>query len=156
MAINPVPFSENGGFSATTFFMFMPATFLSNGAPFIAIFDPSDFNDDNDASSYSWRVEDVVVGRIPVVRRVVLVYTDLGNATITVTLSGTNDSNNKVTASRKISIGTDGKSGELLTKFVDISLTAFRPQLTISREANAGPVSIISATLIGEVEEVSF
>lgn len=148
-----VPFSENGGFLATTFFLFVPAVRFDTGDPYIGIFDTTDFDDPNAASSYSWRAEDIAVARVPTVRRVILVYTDLGVAKITVTLSGTNDLNNVISASQTVTIGTSGASGAQLTAFVDVALTAFRPQLTISRAAGGGPLSIVSATLTGEVEK---
>jgi hypothetical protein len=150
-----VPFSENGGFLATTFFIFCPTQASDSGASYIGIFDPSSFDDPNNGSSYSYKIEDVIVGRVPTVRRVILVYKDLGPATITVQLSGTNDNNNIVTASVKAKLGTTGATGALLTAFADVTLTAFRPQLTLSRAAGGGPLSIISATLVGEIEDIS-
>lgn len=155
MAIAP-PFGENGGFSATTFYMFVPTTASDSGASFIAIFDPTNFDDADDPSSYSWRAEDLVVARMPTVHRVILIYTDLGAATITVTVSGTNDNGNVVKASQKIKIGTTAATGEQMTKFVDLAITAFRPRVQIDRAAGAGPVSIVSCTMAGEVEDVTF
>jgi hypothetical protein len=149
------PFGENGGFAGTTFFLFVPCIATGTGASFISIFDPSNFDDPEDGSSYSWRAEDIIVGRYPVVRRVILVYTDLGVAKLTVSITGTNDQGNIVTARQSVTIGTSGASGALLTAFVDISLTCFRPQLSVSRAAGGGPLSIVSASLIGEYEEVS-
>jgi hypothetical protein len=148
-----VPFGENGGFAGTTFFLFVPTSASDTGASFISIFDPSNFNDTVDGSSYSWRSEDIVPGRVPTVRRIILIYTDLGSATITATITGTNDNGNIVTASAQFNIGTSAASGAILTKFIDLTLTAFRPQLSISRAAGGGPVSIVEAVLIGEVEE---
>lgn len=150
-----VPFSENGGFAATTFFLFVPAQAADTGAPYVGIFDTTNFDDSDDPSTYSWRSEDIIVGRFPVVRRVILVYRDLGPATITVTVTGTDDNNSIVAASQKVKIGTSGATGVLLTIYVDLQLAAFRPQLSVSRAAGAGPVSIVSATLIGEVEDTS-
>jgi hypothetical protein len=36
---------------------------------------------------------------------------------------------------------------------VDISLTGFRPQLTITRQPSDGPVCIVGVTMKGECEE---
>src|SRR6266404_5193402 len=144
-----IPFSENGGFAGTTFFLFVPTQNSGTGASFVSVFDPSSFDDSDDASSYSYKAEDVIVGRVPTVRRVVLVYRDLGIATITVTISGVNDSDNAVSVSATTKIGTSGATGKQLTEFVDVTATCFRPQLTISRAAGAGPVSIVSASMIG-------
>jgi hypothetical protein len=155
MAITVTPFSENGGFAATAFFLFVPTT-TTAGQSFISIYDPSNFDDPDDASSYSWRAEDIEVARVPTIHRVILVYRDLGLATITVTVSGVNDNGATVTASKLTKIGSAAASNNLMTAFVDLTVSAFRPQLSISRAAGAGPVSIVSATMVGEVEEVSF
>ena len=151
-----VPFSENGGFGATTFFLFVPTQASDSGISTVSIFDVSSFNDPDDGTSYSWRVEDIITARVPTVRRVIFVYTDLGPAIVTVNLKGTNDNNAIVTASKTISIGTAGATGAQFTVFVDIELTAFRPQLSISSKAGAGPISIVSASMSGEVEQVTF
>ncbi len=150
-----VPFSENGGFNATTFFLFMPTIASDTGRPTISIFDPSSFDDPDDAASYSWKAEDIVIGRVPIVRRALLVYTDLGLATITVTVTGTDDNNKQISSSKVIQIGTIAATGLQMTKLVDVTLACFRPQLSITRVAGAGPISIVSASLIGEYEEVT-
>ncbi len=148
------PFSENGGFAATTFFMFVPSI-SSTGQCFISIFDPTSFDDPDDAASYSWRAEDIAIDRVPTVRRVILQYRDLGLATITVTVSGVNDTGNAVSSSSVVKLGTSGASGLIMTAFVDLTMTGYRPQLSISRAAGAGPVSIVAATMVGEVEDVT-
>lgn len=149
------PFGENGGFAGSTFFLFVPTSASDTGASFISIFDPSNFDDPDDPSSYSWRSEDLVVARVHTVRRVALVYTDLGVATITVTVTGTDDNGSVVTTAQKVKIGTPGASGNQLTILVDLQLAAYRPQLSVSRVAGGGPVSIVSASLIGEVDNSS-
>jgi len=149
-----VPFSENGGFAATMFYLFVPAI-SSTGAPYIAVWDTTSFNDSDDPSTYSYRSEDIIVGRVPTVRRIILVVTDLGPATLTITVSGTNDKGNAISSSAVQKIGTTGATNAQLTYFIDLVFTGFRPQLSYSRAANAGPVSIVSATMIGEVEEVT-
>lgn len=150
----PVPSTENGGFYASSLFLFVPVQAFS-GAIYVGVYNYANFNDPNDGSSYSYRQEDIAVGRVPTVRRVVLVYRDLGIAKITIQLSGVNDNGQLVTASAPFTIGTAAASTNNLTLLADVTLTAYRPQLTISRAANAGPVSIISATIVGEVEQVT-
>jgi hypothetical protein len=150
-----VPFLENGGFQATAFFLFIPAQSPVGGSSYIGTFSAVNWDDPLNSSSYSYRMEDIVEGRVPTVRRVILVYRDLGPATCTVTLTGTNDNQQVVIASKIITIGTVAATGALFTILVDVALTAYRPQLSISRAAAAGPLSIIKATIVGEVEEAS-
>jgi len=150
-----VPFLENGGFAATAYFLFVPAVLSAGGNSFIGAFSASNYNDPNDASSYSYRMEDVIVGRMPTVRRVIVVYRNLGVATLTVTVSGTDDNGAVQSSSDTNTIGSSLADGSLGTSFFDIQLAAYRPQITLSRKAGAGPVSIISVTMVGEVEDVS-
>lgn len=155
VAVVAIPFNENGGFLATNFFLMLPLQDMTNGAVGVAIFNTGSFDDANDASSYSYKIEDIVPGRVPTVRRVIVNYRDLGPATLLVTLTGTNDNAQQISVSASKSIGTAAATGDQFVTFVDIELTAFQPQLTIGRAAGGGPISIISATIIGEVEEVS-
>lgn len=114
------------------------------------------FNDSAQGSSYSFRKEEVSPSRVPTVRRVIITYRDLGTVAITLTLSGTNDSGAVTTiTSPSITLGNAAPTADILTKFIDLELTAFRPQLTINRAANAGPLSIVSVTLVGEVEDTT-
>jgi hypothetical protein len=150
-----VPFLENGGFAATAYFLFVPTLLSAGGNSFIGAFSASNYNDPLDSSSYSYRMEDVIVGRMPTVRRVIVIYRNLGVATLTVTVSGTDDNGVRQTSFDTNIIGSTLADGTLGTSFFDVQLAAFRPQITLSRTANAGPVSIISATLVGEVEDTS-
>lgn len=150
-----VPFSENGGFVASNFFLFMPTSSPDGSQSYIGIFDVSNFNDPTDGRLYTYRQEDIIVGRVPTVRRIILVYRDTGVLSVTVTVQGTDDNGQKVSQSVKVQIGTTSASLQLLTKFVDIELTAFRPQPLLSQNAGDGPLDIVSLTMIGSVEEVT-
>jgi len=133
----------------------VPAQPAVGGSAFIGTFSPNSWDDQFNPSTYYYRKEDVIVGRQPTVRRVILVHRDLGLATVFVNLQGTNDNYQVVTATKQASLGTTNASQDLYTAFVDITLTCFRPQLWLFRPAGGGPVSIVSATLIGEVEDVT-
>ena len=149
------PIGENGGVFATSWFLFFPMTDLMTGRTFFGILDVESFDDIFDGSSYSYRVEDIGIERVPTVRRVLLVYRDLGLATVTVKLEGTNDNREVVSKSVQKQIGNSIPTRKLLSALVDVQLTCFRPQLTVSRVARGGPFSIISASMVGEAEEVT-
>jgi len=55
---------------------------------YVGIFDPSSFDDPLDPSYYAYRMEDIQPCRVPVVRRVLLTYRDIGVASLIVTLTG--------------------------------------------------------------------
>jgi hypothetical protein len=150
-----IPFGENGGFTASTFYLMVPVQTSDLGLVYVGIFDVTSFNDPVDSSFYAYRMEDVVTCRVPTVRRVLLVYRDLGLATLTVSISGTDDNNNAVVGTVNVQIGTIAASGAQLTKLIDITVSAFRPQLAWSRAAGGGPISIISATMVGTAEDVT-
>jgi hypothetical protein len=118
----------------------------------LAYFNEANFNDVLDSSIYVFKAEDIVGSRVPTVRRVVLTYLDLGTATISVTINGTNDLGAVVSNTVVMSIGNIVPTNSLLTAFVDIELTSFRPQLSISRAPGAGPVVITMSQMIGTVE----
>ena len=150
-----VPFLENGGFQATAYYLFVPTQSVNGGNAYIGAFSASNYNDPVDGSYYFWRQEDIVVGRVPVVRRLILIYRDLGPATVTLGVQGIDDNGTQQVSQQVVKIGTASASGNLLTAFVDVQLSAYRPQAFIQRAAGAGAISIISLTMIGEVEDVS-
>jgi len=118
----------------------------------LAYFDSTTFNDPIDGSTYIYRAEDIVMSRVPTVRRVTLTYLDLGVATLAITITGANDLGALVTNTVTITIGNTIPTGLLLTAFADIVITCFRPQLSIFRAASGGPVQITAALISGTVE----
>lgn len=148
--------AENGGLTNPDNLYFMvPVKDANTGVHYFGIFDVNSFDDLYAPSYYAYRQEAVTPSRVPTVHTVVLEYRDLGVATITLTLTGYNDVGTKISVSTKVSLGTASANGAILTAIVGLTLTAFRPQLSFQRAAAGGPVSIVSATITGEVEEQS-
>ena len=83
-----IPFGENGGFVASTFYLMVPVQSADLSRVYVGIFDPSSFDDPLDPSYYAYRMEDIQPCRVPVVRRVLLTYRDIGVASLIVTLTG--------------------------------------------------------------------
>jgi hypothetical protein len=118
-------------------------------------FDPTQSNNDElNESSYTFRVEDFGPFKTPTVRRVILSYLDLGEVTLTLTLTGCNDNQEVVSEDTEITIGNNPPTNAILTQKVDLQLTAMNQQLNIYRAPDAGPMSLTKVWLIGEVEEV--
>lgn len=111
------------------------------------------FNDSTTGSSYYFKAEDIIADRVPTIRRVIITYRNLGVATLTITLTGIDDNGAVVTNSITATLGSVAANGNLLTYFGDITLTAFRPQLSITRAANGGPIAISTIVLVGRVEQ---
>jgi hypothetical protein len=149
-----VPLSNGGVFGTQKATLFPVLNATDNRCEFMG-FDPTQANNDEfNPSSYSFRVEEIAPYRTPTVRRVILSYFDLGQVTVVLTLTGSNDVQQVVSVSRSITLGNNPATGGILTQKVDMQLTAMNQQLNIARAANAGPLSLIKATLIGEYEEV--
>lgn len=150
-----VPFLENGGFQATAYLLFIPTETITGSNAYIGTFSPGSYDDPVDGSTYSFRQEDVIPNRVPTVRRVVITYRNLGVCTLTVTVGAINDLGVAVIDSQTQQIGDTSADASLRTAFFDLTVTGFRPQLTISRAAGGGPFSIIRASMIGEVEDAT-
>lgn len=126
----------------------------THGVGFMFTFDPTNFNDENNGSFYNWKVEDVACGRTPTVNDVWISYRDLGQATIAVMLSGTDDAQQVITSMvAGLAIGNASPTNRIMTIRSGIpALTAQNLQLTVTRAAGAGPVSITKVRMEGRVE----
>jgi hypothetical protein len=147
--------ASNGGTTVPLDLALFPLTI--GGAGFIYTFDVTNFNDSVSGGFYNWKLEDVIAGRTPTVNRVIISVRDLGVATITVTLSGIDQNTQQpISNSVPLTIGTVGASNKLITYLPGISLTAQNLQLSITRAANVGPVSITKVRMEGRVETTPY
>jgi hypothetical protein len=150
--------ASNGGTSAPLALFLLPI-----GASFYQ-FDVTNFNDLNQGSFYFWKVEEVIAGRTATCSRPIITYRDLGVATISVTLSGsvvdqadqTGKAQTDVSVTTPLVIGSIAATQKLYTVLVGLELTAMNLQLSITRAANAGPVSIVKVRLEGQVERTAY
>lgn len=153
-----MPGPSNGGTSQPLDMILIPATIpVIQGVMYT--FDPTNFNDVNSGSFYNFKVEDVIAGRTPTVRRVIVSYRDLGVAKIMISLTGvigTNDPNQPNTPVTVLSplttIGTVNATQKICTVVIGVTLSAANIQPSVIRSANGGPVSITKVRLEGNVE----
>lgn len=150
---------SNGGVSTSSRLTLYPMLNPSTGIVGFYAFDPAGgYNDQNASSFYSFKVEDVIQGRTPTISRLIVTYRDLGQVTAIFFLSGTQDNQlvggilGATSAQTKV-LGNIAATGELMTTFVDISLTGQNLQLTVLRTAGAGPLSIAKVLMCGRVEQ---
>ena len=116
-------------------------------------FDPgAGFDDAVDGSSYTYRVEEIAVGRKPTVSRLFVTYLDLGEVTVTFTLVACQDDQTVVTNSATVVLGNATPTGNYLTREVDLPLSGMNMQLSWSRAAGAGPLAIAKIKMTGTVE----
>lgn len=146
---------SNGGVATTSRLTLYPMQSAIPGGPvaFYA-FDPSlGFNDPQAGGFYSFKVEEIIPGRVPTIRKVIAVYRDLGLASFSFSLSGTNDAQGVVgPLTVPVQIGNVVPTNKLMTKLIDIQITAMNLQATIARSANGGPLSFAKIILCGQVE----
>lgn len=159
VASNSVTFTvtnpSNGGTGAPLGLLLIPCQqFVTQE---ILAFSTGNFNDNAFGSFYSWKVEEIAPGRTPSCTRQILIYRDLGQATITAMLSGYDqNAQATVTNSETFVIGTVGATQKLCTAIRGMSLTAQNLQYTITRGGGAGPVSLTKVRLEGRVEMTAY
>jgi hypothetical protein len=152
---------SNGGISQLASIAMMPMQSVATGVCSLFAFDPLfGFNDPVNSSAHTFKVEEIQHGRTPTISRIVVTYRNLGVVTVSFIISGTNDSTGEdFTATLTATIGTTVPTNRLRTTLFDASnakstlpITGQNLQLTVRREANAGPLSITKITLCGRVE----
>jgi hypothetical protein len=148
---------SNGGVAINSRLTLFPMQASGNQVAGFYAFDPaSGFNDTTDASSHSYRVEEIIAGRTPTVSRLIVTYRDLGPVIATFSLSGTTDSQTVVSNSVSLNLGNPIPTGKLMTVVIGLTLTAQNLQLTVSRGAGAGALSLAKVVLCGRVEMVKY
>lgn len=146
---------SNGGIAQSSRISAYPMISALTGQAALYAYDPGlGFNDPNNGSVYFYKIEEVAPGKTPTVNSLILIYRDLGFASITFNLTGTNDLQQVVNATTgPLVIGNFTPTGRIMTRNnIGLSLTAQNLQLSWVRVANGGPVSIIKVILTGQVE----
>lgn len=161
VASNSVTFTvtnpSNGGMGSPLNLLLIPCQQF--GTQEVLSFDTFNFNDNSFGSFYNWKVEEIAAGRTPSCTRQIIIFRDLGVATITATLSGYNQNladNPFTSVSETFTIGTAGATQKLGAVVRGLSLTAQNLQYTITRGGGAGPVSITKVRLEGRVEMTAY
>jgi hypothetical protein len=162
VASNSVTFTvtnpSNGGMGSPLNLLLVPCQQF--GTQEVLSFDTFNFNDNSFGSFYNWKVEEIAAGRTPSCTRQIIIFRDLGVATITATLSGYNQNPGApspfVSISETFTMGTAGATQKLGAVVRGLSLTAQNLQYTITRGGGAGPVSITKVRLEGRVEMTAY
>jgi hypothetical protein len=145
--------SNGGTLSPLNLFLIPAQDFLDS---VMWTLDPTNFDDPGLGGFYFWKTEDVIAGRIPKVSRVIISYRDIGVATFTITITGTNEEGKVVSNTTSTTVGTTSQSGKIATKIVGLLLRAQNLQVSISRNPGSGPLSITKVRLEGAVETTAY
>lgn len=155
-AANASLITSTGGLFGSAYALLVPF-FDNRSTKFVfAIYDPFNFDCEEDCV-YDFRQEDKP-GRVIDVHKVYLQYRDIGKVTYIVKVTATQY--NRVTGketidtkSKTITVGNVKPDLKIHSYFVDLKVQGERPQLNITRKADKGPLSIVTAMLIGNSNE---
>lgn len=143
-ASSPGAVTSTGAITGTNPVNMLPVFDARTGTSYIAIMDTTNMDCEEDAF-YHYRIEDIVEGHKPTIRKIRIRYRDIGVANVTFTLTGENAN----PISRLVKLGTQAAPGIIKTTYADFVLTSKAMQLSFSRKGGTGPVDIISVTLLG-------
>lgn len=152
---NTALLTTSGGLYGYDNVLLVPFYNAINGFSYFLNYDPANFNSEVDCVYY-FRLESVKPGRAIDVHKVYFEYRDLGAVKFTTTVTATqyDRATKRETEQSKSVISSMGKGDRKIhTLFVDLKVVGERPQLMLLRKANAGPLAIIRAMLIGNVVE---
>jgi len=145
---------SNGGVFAQTRVALYPVQSLTSGAMEYFTFNPLvPPNDMGNPSSYTWRVEELKAYRSYTVRGIIWTFTDLGQVSVTWQLMGVNENQEVVTATNSLGVGNAVPTGAVMSVLVSVTQTAMNQQLSVTRLAGAGPLSVVKVTMYGDIEE---
>lgn len=119
----------------------------------LSYYDAAVLNDSADSATYVYKAEDIIADRVPTTRRVVITYLDLGVATLSVSVTAINDNGVVVNQQVSVTLGTAAATGVLATAYADLAVTGYRPQVTLFRAANGGPIAISHVMATGTIEK---
>lgn len=148
--------TSTGGLFGVNFALLTPFFDIRMQSFVFAITDPTNFDSEEDCV-YNFRQEDKP-GRTIDIHKVYLQYRDLGKVSFDVIVSATqyNRATGKETpdvAKKTVSVGSTRPDKKIHSYFVDLKVQGERPQLTIIRKRDKGPLAIITAMLMGNSSE---
>jgi hypothetical protein len=152
--------TSNGGVFASSQLALYPCTNILTGLTEYRTFDPTQpANDPLLPSSYAWRVEQIGGQyRNPTIRKLLWTFTDLGQVSVTWTITGVTEQQQVISSSTPIGVGNAVPTYATMTVEIDIVggvWTGMNLQLSVSKLAGAGPLSILKVAIIGEVENTT-
>jgi hypothetical protein len=154
---SPGLLTSTGGLFGLTGALFAPFLNTDSDTNYALLFDPSDFNCEEDAF-YDFKVEDVNVGCSCTIHKLVVIYRNIGLVEVTfgVRVYQPLAVGNKkfVTAKQTKVIGTKKPNFKLYTENFNVEASGERPQAFMFRKANKGPLSVVSVVMVGDAQEV--
>jgi hypothetical protein len=153
---SPGLLTSTGGLFGLFPVLMIPAFDAKTRIGSIYTYDVEDFDCEKDAI-YKFKVEELTVGRNVTVKKIILIYRNIGECTINVGVEAYSTlkeiKKRYIQVSRKLKIGFSPADKKLYTKEVDLVITGERPQGFVIHKAHSGPFSGVSFTMIGKMQE---
>jgi hypothetical protein len=145
--------NSNGGVLAAAKAVFFPCYSLVDARSVFCTLNPlNGYNDPINGSFYFWRVEQVKPYQQYTIRRIVFTFRDMGQVSVTWTLSAVTDAMEVVTKQNFIGFGNKVPTYREMTIKADLILTGMNMQLSVYRAPNAGPLSLIQVMPVGQMD----
>lgn len=148
----PSLITSTGGLFGFNNALIVPFFDIRTNLSYFVVYDPTDFNCEEDCL-YKFRLESGEPGKEIDVVKIFLEYRDLGPVKFNVIVTATQY--NKAKREEKIqrvsvpvSVGNKNPDNKIHSYYVDLKVIGERPQLSIFRKADAGPLSIIRAVMV--------
>jgi hypothetical protein len=155
LGANPSLITATGGLFGTNNVLLVPFYDTRVNQSFFVLYDPTNFNCEDDCF-YDFRLEDVQAAHNIDIHKVYFLYRDLGKVKFTVTVTATEFNRvtkKETTVSKSVQVTWGSGDNKLHSYFVDLKVVGERPQLHLFRKADAGPLAIVRAILIGHSDE---
>lgn len=145
---------SNGQVFAVNYGPLYPCLNLVTGLTEYRTFDVTvPFNDPVLGSSYSFKVEEVLVYRNPTFRSIIVTYLDVGIVNTVWTLTCSEDNQTVSTQVQTKQLGNAIPTYRLMAQRIDFVLTGQLIQLSVSRPPNGGPLAIAKVVIGLDVEK---
>lgn len=162
---SPGLLSSTGGLFGSDGLLLCPLVDNFSNAFYLGVWDPAIFDTEEDCI-YNFPQENVKLNYAVSSYKLIVIYRNIGKVTVTFNLSGfrkglTTYQNNIAqiqqgtykTLSKTMILGNNPPDNLLYTIDFNIVNPGERPQVSILRKANKGPLSIVSVTLYGNADE---
>jgi hypothetical protein len=163
--ISPGAITSTGGLFGGLGLLLIPVFNAQSNSYFLTTWDGTNFDTEEDCH-YEFRQEDLKVGYAATDHKIIVIYRNLGKVKVTFNLTvfrrglTTYEKNVAViqqgtykTVSKTMELGSNPPDKKLYTIDFNMVNSGERPQISFDRRANKGPLSIISVTLCGNVDE---
>lgn len=150
---SPGLLTSTGGLQGFPSVLMVPVFDPKTGLSSIYTYEDGNFNTPDECIHF-FRQEDIIIGRSATVTNLIVVYRDIGKFTATFSVTVyLRESDTYEVETKTIKMGKTNPDFKLHTTKVNIIITGERPQVSFTSPKKSGPLSIISVTMCGKMDE---